>query len=136
MFCLILFVCLFGHGAKVLSSSCLYHFYSCETTCSKKCQARCPCQNGGICKGKGICTCPPGWTVCFQLTSRCFYTYWCIHCINDTMCHSSTSTVCVQTSVFTLVQMPDHWQSAMFPWLIERKSPSLNWHIGQSDSCK
>lgn len=42
---------------------CLCHFSSCEMTCYKRCQARCPCQNGGICKGKGICTCPPGWTV-------------------------------------------------------------------------
>lgn len=43
------------------------HSPSCEKACPRKCQARCPCQNGGICKGKGICDCPPGWTVCCQV---------------------------------------------------------------------
>lgn len=42
---------------------------SCEKACGRKCQARCPCQNGGICRGKGICACPPGWTVSLALTS-------------------------------------------------------------------
>lgn len=51
------------------SQETLSHLFSppsCETSCRRKCQARCPCQNGGICKGKGICACPPGWTVYFE----------------------------------------------------------------------
>ncbi|TNN44492.1 Platelet endothelial aggregation receptor 1 [Liparis tanakae] len=41
-----------------------YRAYLPSRLCIKrKCQARCPCQNGGICKGKGVCDCPPGWTV-------------------------------------------------------------------------
>ncbi len=37
----------------------------CEEPCmrSNRCPARCPCQNGGICQGRGVCLCPPGWMV-------------------------------------------------------------------------
>lgn len=37
----------------------------CEKPCmrSNRCPVRCPCQNGGICQGRGVCLCPPGWMV-------------------------------------------------------------------------
>uniref|UniRef100_H2T7C3 Platelet endothelial aggregation receptor 1 n=1 Tax=Takifugu rubripes TaxID=31033 RepID=H2T7C3_TAKRU len=59
----------------------------CEMTCNKRCQARCPCQNGGICKGKGICTCPPGWTgaVC---TEQCPEGRFGPNCTEECVCHN------------------------------------------------
>ncbi|KAK5892100.1 hypothetical protein CesoFtcFv8_012514 [Champsocephalus esox] len=59
----------------------------CEKACPRKCQARCPCQNGGICKGKGICDCPPGWTgaVC---TERCSEGRFGQNCANECLCHN------------------------------------------------
>ncbi|TWW80143.1 Multiple epidermal growth factor-like domains protein 10, partial [Takifugu flavidus] len=59
----------------------------CEMTCYKRCQARCPCQNGGICKGKGICTCPPGWTgaVC---TEQCPEGRFGPNCTEECVCHN------------------------------------------------
>lgn len=37
----------------------------CEEPCMRpsRCPVRCPCQNGGICQGRGVCVCPPGWMV-------------------------------------------------------------------------
>uniref|UniRef100_A0A3Q4GJH5 Platelet endothelial aggregation receptor 1 n=1 Tax=Neolamprologus brichardi TaxID=32507 RepID=A0A3Q4GJH5_NEOBR len=60
----------------------------CETSCRRKCQARCPCQNGGICKGKGICACPPGWTgpVC---TERCPEGRFGPNCTEECVCHNN-----------------------------------------------
>lgn len=39
--------------------------FRCEKPCmrSNRCSARCACQNGGICQGRGVCLCPPGWMV-------------------------------------------------------------------------
>ena len=43
-------------------------FPSCEKACPRnRCPLRCPCQNGGICQGKCVCACPPGWTVRFNV---------------------------------------------------------------------
>uniref|UniRef100_A0A3Q3IKI4 Platelet endothelial aggregation receptor 1 n=1 Tax=Monopterus albus TaxID=43700 RepID=A0A3Q3IKI4_MONAL len=60
---------------------------TCEMLCSKRCQARCPCQNGGICKGKGICACPPGWTgaVC---TEQCPEGRFGPNCAEECVCHN------------------------------------------------
>uniref|UniRef100_A0A3P8VWT3 Platelet endothelial aggregation receptor 1 n=2 Tax=Cynoglossus semilaevis TaxID=244447 RepID=A0A3P8VWT3_CYNSE len=59
----------------------------CEKSCPRKCQARCPCQNGGICRGKGICDCPPGWTgaVC---TERCPEGRFGPNCAEECFCHN------------------------------------------------
>uniref|UniRef100_A0A3B4XIA8 Platelet endothelial aggregation receptor 1 n=1 Tax=Seriola lalandi dorsalis TaxID=1841481 RepID=A0A3B4XIA8_SERLL len=59
----------------------------CEKACPRKCQARCPCQNGGICRGKGICACPPGWTgaVC---TERCPEGRFGPNCAEECVCHN------------------------------------------------
>uniref|UniRef100_A0A4W5LRA5 Platelet endothelial aggregation receptor 1 n=1 Tax=Hucho hucho TaxID=62062 RepID=A0A4W5LRA5_9TELE len=60
----------------------------CEKACPKsRCPLRCPCQNGGICQGKGICACPPGWTgeVC---TERCAEGRFGPNCAHECVCHN------------------------------------------------
>ena len=75
---------------------------SCEKACLRKCQARCPCQNGGICKGKGICACPPGWTVRLPALARADTTLHVIRggCQNSKLAHALRSS-----------WLPSSWQT-------------------------
>ncbi|KTF74229.1 hypothetical protein cypCar_00019357, partial [Cyprinus carpio] len=61
----------------------------CEEPCMrpKRCPPRCPCQNGGICQGRGVCVCPPGWmgAVC---TERCPLGRFGPKCANECLCHN------------------------------------------------
>ncbi|KAI2655154.1 Platelet endothelial aggregation receptor 1 [Labeo rohita] len=60
----------------------------CEEPCIRsRCSARCPCQNGGICQGRGVCLCPPGWmgAVC---TERCPPGRYGTNCAKECLCHN------------------------------------------------
>ncbi|KTG36124.1 hypothetical protein cypCar_00002536 [Cyprinus carpio] len=61
----------------------------CEEPCMRpsRCPVRCPCQNGGICQGRGVCVCPPGWmgAVC---TERCPPGRFGPNCAKECLCHN------------------------------------------------
>ncbi|KAK1794660.1 hypothetical protein P4O66_001374 [Electrophorus voltai] len=61
----------------------------CDTPCVRagRCPPRCSCQNGGICQGKGVCVCPPGWMgpVC---TERCAEGWFGADCSWECLCHN------------------------------------------------
>ncbi|TRY81802.1 hypothetical protein DNTS_023125 [Danionella cerebrum] len=61
----------------------------CEEPCLRpsRCPPRCPCQNGGICQGRGVCLCPPGWmgAVC---TERCPTGHFGSNCLKECLCHN------------------------------------------------
>ncbi|KAI9999819.1 hypothetical protein NQD34_011662, partial [Periophthalmus magnuspinnatus] len=81
-----------GGSCNRMTGECVCHSGFSGVYCDKpctggRCPARCPCQNGGVCRGKGVCACPPGWTgsVC---TERCPAGRYGPNCSAECVCHN------------------------------------------------
>lgn len=113
LFCLILVFCLVmvSRHYQALPS---IMFTAARPPAPKNARHAAPARMEVSVRAKGSVPAPLDGQYVFNLNIRVLYTYWSIN-----------NMVCVQTSIFTLVQMPDHLQSAVFSWLIDKKVTQL-----------